>query len=107
VSEATGLDPLVSGALERVERLVDDFENDPDENIRIMAAELLQNVDTIHRVGLTRMVELLGGIDDRLRQQVLAEPNVHLLFELYDLLPDTSAGFVSLDDLRTIERRSS
>jgi hypothetical protein len=95
----------VSAALERVERLLDDFESDPDESIRLMAAELLQNVDTIHRVGLTRLVELLGGVDEALRARVVTEPNVRLLLELYDLLPDTTAGFVPLEEIAVIERR--
>lgn len=105
--EAGGLEPAVAAALERVEELVDAFESDPDEGIQEMATELLQSIDTIHRTGLTRLVELLGGVDERLRARVLAEPNVRLLFELYDLLPDPAAGFVSLDEIGVVEGRPS
>jgi hypothetical protein len=105
--EGGDLDPAVASALQRVEHLIDAFENDPDEGIQEMATELLQSIDTIHRAGLTRLAELLARGGDPLREAVLADPNARLLFELYDLLPDPAGGFVPLDELGVLERRSS
>ncbi len=103
-SDEGTLDPSVSAALERVEELLDAFEMDPDEGIQEMAVELLRSIDTVHRTGVTRLAGYLHTCEEPIRQQALADPNVRLLFELYDLLPEPSSGFISLDQIETIER---
>ena len=103
-SDEGALDPAVSAALERIEELLDAFEMDPDEGIREMAVELLQSIDTVHRAGITRLAEYLHSAGEPIRQRALADPSVRLLFELYDLVPEPSSGFISLDQIETIER---
>ena len=100
------LEPGVVAALERVEDLISAFESDPDEGIQEMAVELLQSIDAIHRRGLTRLVEILGPDGSGLRERVLADPHVRLLFELYDLLPEPDGGFVPLEAVNVIARRA-
>lgn len=94
-----GLDPELEAALERIDELVEAFEMDPDEGIREMATELLQSVDTVHRAGVARLAAHLAEAGPGAVQRALADPPVRLLFELYDLLPDTQPGFIPLDDL--------
>ena len=85
--------------MERLHELIAAFESDPDEGIQEMATELLQIVDTIHRAGDTRLAAYLAEGGDHLRERALADPPVRLLFELYDLLPDRSDGFIPLDEV--------
>jgi hypothetical protein len=92
----------VEEALERLDRLIADFENDPDPSIQLMAAELLQAVDTVHRAGLGQLARYLSQADASLVQRALADPQVRLLFELYDLLPAESSGFIPLDEITTL-----
>jgi hypothetical protein len=106
-SDEGALDPAVSAALERVEELLDAFEMDPDEGIQEMAVELLRSIDTVHRAGITRLAEYLHSAGEPIRQRALADPSVRLLFELYDLLPNTSSGFIPLDEIEVIEEKRS
>ena len=46
--------------------------------------ELLAGIDTIHREGLWRLVRLFK---EGVLEQVVTDPAIHNLMELYDLLP--------------------
>ncbi len=73
----------VRAAVERLDALVKRFEEHPEPAGEGGVAELLQCVDTIHRAGLRRIAELLqvAGLERR----ALDDPEVRLLFDLYDL----------------------
>ena len=100
------VDPTLAEALERLNGLVQSYEAEPDPAVRERAFALLQSVDAVHRAGLTRLAALLEGAGGALREQVLADPAVRLLLEMYDLLPTEapgpSIGFVALEDVTVI-----
>jgi Fe-S cluster biogenesis protein NfuA len=78
-----GLPPEVLGALERLDQLVQEFEQHPAPAVQERVFELLQCVDAVHRAGLRRLGALLE--ETGLRQRALADPEARLLFDLYDL----------------------
>lgn len=90
-------------AVERLNELVESFEDDPEPTVRERAITLLQAVDAVHRPGLTRLAAYLDAAGPGLRERALADPAVRLLFELYELLPPEPApppGFVPLSEVR-------
>lgn len=79
------LPPAILRALDRLDNLVEKFEEHPEPAVRERVLELLQCIDTIHRAGLYRLVEVLesaGAIETRL---ALDAPEIRLLLNLYDL----------------------
>ena len=78
-----GLPPEVLGALERLDELVKRFEEHPEPAVQERVFELLQCVDAVHRAGLRRLGELLKVAG--LQRRALDDPEVRLLFELYEL----------------------
>ena len=74
----------------RVDELVQHFEEYPDPLVRGPAMELLQLIDGLHRGGLRRLADLLGAAG--LRRRALDDPEVRLLYDLYDLDADAAAG---------------
>jgi hypothetical protein len=85
--------------MERLDELLEAFQSDPDEGIQEMATELLESIDVIHRTGVTRLAEFLADAGASARQRALADPSVRLLFELYDILPESDAGFIPLTEI--------
>ena len=77
------LPPEVARAAERLDELVKRFEEHPDPTVQERVFELLQCVDSLHRVGLRRLNELLKVAG--LQQRAVDDPEVRLLFDLYDL----------------------
>ncbi len=73
----------LAAAAMRVDELVRHFEEYPDPLVREPAIELLQRIDALHRVGLRRLAELLRAAG--LERRALDDPEVHLLYTLYDL----------------------
>lgn len=67
-----------------VSERIDAFEQLDDAQTREQVFELLQGVDAIHREALTRLVRLFK---DGVLEQVISDPPIHTLMELYDLLP--------------------
>jgi nitrite reductase/ring-hydroxylating ferredoxin subunit len=78
-----GLPPEVSAAIRRLDEIVKRFEEHPDPIVKDLVLEMLHNVDTMHRVGLKRINELLKVAG--LQQRAVDDPEVRLLFDLYDL----------------------
>lgn len=74
--------------LDHVDRMVAEFENEPDQALRARVLALLEGVDAIHREALTRLVRLFK---DGVLEKVITDPAIRTLMELYDLLPH-SAG---------------
>lgn len=66
----------VSGLVREMEQL--------DDQTRKRVFELLDGIDAIHRESLTRLVRLFK---DGVLEQVISDPPIHTLMELYDLLP--------------------
>ena len=111
-----GPDPELMAAVERLDDLLQEFDQHPQVAVRARAFELLQCVDAVHRPGLGRLAQLLASVE--LSERAIEEPEVRLLFELYDLveggdgaparLPDAAAvptgGFVPLSSLRVVKR---
>jgi nitrite reductase/ring-hydroxylating ferredoxin subunit len=77
------LPPEVAAAVERLDELVRKFEEHPDPAIQDRVFELLHCVDTVHRAGLRRLNDLLKVAG--LQHRAVDDPEVRLLFELYDL----------------------
>lgn len=80
---ADALPDAVADAVERLTELVATVESEPDERVQGLLVEILRAVDVVHRAGLRRLDAVLREVD--LRERALAEPEVRLLFELYDL----------------------
>ena len=78
--------PQVAAAMHRLDELVSAFEQHPDPQVVDGLVEVLRAVDVLHRGALQRVGALLdaGG----LREQALADPDVALLFGLYEDVPD-------------------
>ena len=72
--------------MHRLDELVTAFEQHPDPQVADGLVEVLRAVDVLHRGALQRVAALLdtGG----LREQALADPDVALLFGLYEDVPD-------------------
>lgn len=70
--------------LVHVNDLIGEMEQLEDEALRRRVFELLQGIDAIHREALTRLVRLFK---EGVMEQVVTDPPIHTLMELYDLLP--------------------
>lgn len=77
-------DALLAGVNERIERL----EALADGDTRQQVFELLNGIDALHREALRRLVRLFK---DGVLEQVVTDPAIHTLMELYDLLPESAA----------------
>jgi nitrite reductase/ring-hydroxylating ferredoxin subunit/Fe-S cluster biogenesis protein NfuA len=77
------LPPETAEALDRLDALVQAFEDQPDENVRDAVFDLLRAVDVVHRQPLAAVAALLqrSGLSPR----ALADRRIALLFDLYDL----------------------
>src|SRR5918912_2381786 len=74
--------------LQRLDGLVQEFENLPFPEVREKALEMLQAIDAIHREGLGRLLAYIhqqGQIDLVLR--AAHDPIINTLLQLYDFLP--------------------
>lgn len=69
--------------LDRLTDMIAGFEADPDEALQARVFGLLRSIDHVHRAGLRRLGELLKVAG--LQARALDDPEVKLLFDLYDL----------------------
>ena len=88
---------------QQLDALVRAFEQLPFPEVREMVFDLLQAVDTMHRLGMGRLVVALqahGQAD--LLERVAQDPIIHSLFLLYDLIPGAELAEVeaALDSVR-------
>jgi len=70
--------------LSYVNELITEMEELPLPEVKDKVFELLAGIDTIHREGLWRLVRLFK---EGVLEQVVTDPAIHTLMELYDLLP--------------------
>ena len=83
--------------LDRLEELLGEVQ-DFDEGIRARVFELLDGVDSIHRLAVTRLADALGDAVDRLRR---GDAAVAWLFEAYGVgVDDVAAATSALDPIR-------
>lgn len=77
------LPPDAAAAAAQLDELIGLFEQHPDPAVQERVVALLRCVDRLHRGGLRRLAELLrlSGLE----QPALADPEVRLLFDLYEL----------------------
>jgi nitrite reductase/ring-hydroxylating ferredoxin subunit/predicted DNA-binding protein (UPF0251 family) len=67
-----------------VNDLIEEMEALPLPDVKDKVFELLAGIDSIHREGLWRLVRLFK---EGVLEQVITDPAIHTLMELYDLLP--------------------
>lgn len=72
--------------LQRLERIIGSFENDPDVAVRERVAELVESVDIVHRELVWKVGQKIHEADPALFERVLADPIPSLLFEMYGLV---------------------
>lgn len=83
--------------LDRLEELLADVEGF-DEEVRERVFELLDGVDAVHRLAITRLADALGSSLSRLRED---DPAVDWLFEAYGVgVDDLEAAAGALDAVR-------
>jgi Fe-S cluster biogenesis protein NfuA len=83
--------------LDRLEELFGEVEQF-DDAVRTRVFELLDGVDAIHRLAVTRLADSLGADVDRLRR---GDPAVAWLFEAYGVgVDDVAAAAAALDPIR-------
>lgn len=70
--------------LGEVNELIQQMEALPEGETKTSVFRLLDGIDTIHREGLRRLVRLFK---EGVLEQVITDPPIHTLLELYDLLP--------------------
>ena len=68
----------------RVNGLVESMESLPEGDLKDQVFRMLDGIDAIHREGLRRLVRLFK---EGVLEQVVSDPAIHTLMELYDLLP--------------------
>lgn len=78
-------DALLAELNERIERM----EALPDGETKQQVFDLLDGIDTMHREALRRLVRLFK---EGVMEQVVTDPAIHTLMELYDLLPEGAAA---------------
>lgn len=82
---SAALHPQVAAAMHRLDELVTAFEQHPDPQVVDGLVEVLRAVDVLHRGALQRVAALLDA--EGLRDQALTDPDVALLFGLYEDTP--------------------
>ena len=70
-----------------VDSMITEMEELPLPEVKDKVFELLAGIDSIHREGLWRLVRLFK---EGVLEQVITDPAIHTLMELYDLLPPDS-----------------
>lgn len=70
--------------LNQVNRQIEELEKLPLPEVKDQIFSLLEGIDAIHREALSRLVSLFK---EGVLEQVIADPPIHTLMELYDLLP--------------------
>lgn len=73
--------------LEEAERLLAELGRHPDGQVRAKVDRLLETVDTVHRLGLTRLVGAIHGMaGEAFIHRLCGDPAVRLLLMSYDLV---------------------
>ena len=71
-----------------VERLIAELQGDHGPIVRERVEQLLQDVDAIHRAGLTHLMDAIRGMGgDAFVNRLIADPAIRMLLMSYDLVP--------------------
>lgn len=71
-----------------VERLIAELQGDHGPAVRDRVEQLLQDVDAIHRAGLTHLMDAIRGMGgDAFVNRLIADPAIRMLLMSYDLVP--------------------
>ena len=79
-------EPDLDGDLERLERIIGTFENEPDVAVRERVTELLESVDVVHRQLVWAIGKAVYEKSPAMFESLLADPVTSLLFEMYGLV---------------------
>lgn len=87
--------------LDRLEELLAQVEG-LDDGVRDMVFELLDGIDAVHRLAITRLADILGDVE-RIRQ---ADPAIDWLLQAYGVgVDDCAAAATALDQIRPYLRQ--
>lgn len=99
-------EPDLEADLERLERIIGSFENDPDTAVRERVTELIESVDAVHRQLVWAVGQAVHARSPDLFESLLLDPIASVLFEMYGLVaparkaPDeTPSMLMGVDDL--------
>lgn len=92
-------DALLADLNERIAKM----EALPDAETKREVFELLNGIDAMHREGLSRLVRLFK---EGVLEQVISDPAIHTLMELYDMLPASTASLPAKPVFPTIPIRA-
>lgn len=79
--------PSLDQITQRLDSLVQTFEQHPIVQVRDQAMEILGLIDALHRAGIQRLVSALRTQGPGLLDEVLEDPAAQVLLTLYDLMP--------------------
>lgn len=80
-------EPSLDQITQRLDSLVQTFEQHPIVQVREQAMEMLGLIDALHRAGIQRLVSALRSDSPNLLDEALEDPAAQLLLTLYDLMP--------------------
>lgn len=99
-------EPDLETDLERLERIIGSFENEPDPAVRERAIELIESVDAVHRQLVWAVGRAVHAKSPELFESLLEDPVASVLFEMYGLVAparkepaDTPTMLMGLADL--------
>lgn len=99
-------EPDLESDLERLERIIGSFENEPDPAVRERAIELIESVDAVHRQLVWAVGRAVHANSPELFESLLEDPVASVLFEMYGLVApsrkepaDTPTMLMGLSDL--------
>ncbi|MEO7274920.1 MAG: Rieske 2Fe-2S domain-containing protein, partial [Vicinamibacterales bacterium] len=84
--QEAGSSPL--DVLVEVERLIAELQRDHGVIVRDRVTQLLEDIDAVHRAGLTHLVSAIRGMGgDAFVNRLIADPAIRLLLTSYELIP--------------------
>ena len=99
-------EPDLEADLDRLERIIGTFENEPDTAVRERVIELIESVDTVHRQLVWAVGQAVHAKSPELFESLLEDPVASVLFEMYGLVApsrkepaDTPTMLMGLADL--------
>jgi nitrite reductase/ring-hydroxylating ferredoxin subunit/Fe-S cluster biogenesis protein NfuA len=80
-------EPSLDEITQRLDSLVQTFEQHPIVQVRQEAMEMLGLIDALHRAGVQRLVSAIASQGPAVLDEVLGDPAARVLLTLYDLMP--------------------
>jgi 3-phenylpropionate/trans-cinnamate dioxygenase ferredoxin component len=88
MTEPTPPDESERDLLVEIERLIAELQGDHGPVVRARVEQLLQDVDAIHRAGLTHLMDAIRGMGgDAFVNRLIADTAIRMLLMSYDLVP--------------------